>query len=98
MSISLSYQTTVMRNNSNIEILDHYSFNINGLDITYRHDNQTTHLSLCPKATCQLFQDAGLIEGFDFDENNEPVILFTDNTFPAGYGFDRWNSFVRVFK
>lgn len=84
--------------NSNLFINGYYRFNHQGLDITYTYKGQTTHLQLCPKATCQLLQDAGLIEGFNLDENSEPVILFTDNTYPAGYGFDRWNSFVCTFK
>lgn len=81
-----------------LEILNHFTFNINGLDVTYRYESQTTHLQLCPRATCQLLEDAGLIEGFDLDENGEPVILFTSDSVRSQYGFDRWNSFVCTFK
>ena len=80
-----------------IEILNRFYFNLEGFNIVYRYKGQTTHLQLCPKATCQLLQDAGLIEGFDIDENGEPVVLFTSNEYPQGYGFDRWNSFVCFF-
>jgi hypothetical protein len=83
---------------NNIFIIGSYKFNLEGLEITYSNHGHTTHLTLCPKATCQLFQDAGLIEGFDIDQNGEPVILFTDSSFPAGYGFDYWNSFVCFFR
>lgn len=81
-----------------LTIQGNYTFNLQGLNITYKVGAKTTQIVLCPKATCQLFQDAGLIEGFDIDQNGEPVILFTDNQFPAGYGFEYWSGFVVFFK
>jgi hypothetical protein len=82
---------------NNLEILGRFTFNIAGLDITYSYKGQTTHLTLCPKATCDLLKETKLIEDFDIDSNGEPVILFSDNTYPPGYGFDRWNAFVCSF-
>ncbi|HEV7333247.1 MAG TPA: hypothetical protein VGN63_19585 [Flavisolibacter sp.] len=88
----MSYRT------SPLEIKGRFMFNIEGLNITYVYRRQTTHLQLCPKATCQLLKEAGLIEDFDIDSNGEPVILFSDYTMPPGYGFDRWNLFVCTFR
>lgn len=80
-----------------IDFPHRYTFNIKGLDITYTCKGETTHLQLCPKATCQLLEDAGLIEGFNIDQNGEPVILFTGDNVRAEYGFDSWSSFVCTF-
>jgi hypothetical protein len=80
-----------------IEIIGRFTFNLHGLNITYKHKGETTHLSLCPGAICDLLTEAGLIEGFDLDQNGEPVILFTSDPVRSQYGFDRWNSFVCTF-
>jgi hypothetical protein len=87
-----------MSNKLNILLIGTFAFNLKGFDVIYSVKGVRTHLRLCPKATCELLQEAGLIEGFEIDKNGEPVILFTDNTLPAGYGFDQWASFVCFFK
>lgn len=78
-------------------IIGRFTFNAFGFSATYSINGKRTTLTLCPKATCQLFEEAGLIEGFDLDENMEPVILFTQNDVRSTYGFDRWASFVCTF-
>ena len=98
MVISLCHKPTCMYSKPNILLIGAFTFNLKGFEATYSVNNVRTRLQLCPKATCQLLQEAGLIEGFDIDENGEPVILFTDNTYPEGYGFGRWASFVCFFK
>ena len=49
--------------NNEILILGRFTFNVHGLNVTYSHQGQITNLSLCSKATCQLLEDAKLIEG-----------------------------------
>lgn len=92
-TVSLIYKCTDME----VQIINRFYFNVEGINIAYNYKGKTTHLQLCPKATCQLLEDAGMIEGFDIDENGEPVILFTDDHVRTQYGFDRWNSFVCTF-
>jgi hypothetical protein len=77
--------------------LNSFSFTLAGLQFNYLVNGKNTILSLDPKATCSLLQVAGMIEGFDTDSNGEPVILFTDHSYPEGYGFDQWCYFVKFF-
>ena len=75
----------------------YFKLNLQGLSITYTYGSERTSLDLCPGAFCELLKETKLIEDFTLDQNSEPVILFADNHFPPGYGFDRWSSFVRTF-
>ncbi|RYE53369.1 MAG: hypothetical protein EOP48_14555 [Sphingobacteriales bacterium] len=69
-----------------------------GLTASYQIGEDYDTLNLCPFETCQLLQDAGLIEGFTQDEKTcEPIILFTDITNPQGFNGDYWGSFLRSF-
>ena len=77
--------------------IHHYTFNIHGLQIFYTYKGEDTELSLCPGAVCDLLKDTKLIEDFTMDSNGEPVILYTDNKFPPGYGFEYWSAFVVFF-
>jgi hypothetical protein len=77
--------------------LTSFRFDVNGLQLDYTLDGENGSLSFDPRATCQLFKENSLIEDFDSDRNGDPVILFCDGTYPEGYGFDRWNSFVCFF-
>ena len=83
--------------NTQIEIIGRFSFDVNGLDITYRYKGQQKHVVLPPISLCLLLEETKCIEGFDLDENNEPVILFENDPVKTQYGFDRWNSFYRTF-
>lgn len=75
--------------------LQKFTFNLNGFTASYSYKGENYTLTLDPAATCQLMQSAGLIEGFDINHaTGEPVILFTDNTYPEGYGFGEWASLV----
>ena len=82
---------------TNLFIHDRFTFDVNGFSAKYTYNGQTTTLTLCPAAFCQLLQDAAQIEDFTLDQNGEPVILYTDNQFPEGYGFEHWCAFVRFF-
>jgi hypothetical protein len=77
--------------------LNSFRFDINGLQFNYTKDGETFISSFDALATCNLFTEHKLIEGFDIDKNCEPVILFTDRTYPEGFGFDMWASFVHFF-
>lgn len=83
--------------NPQLDILGRFTFDLQGFNATYTYKGETTTLSLCPGALCQLLEDTKLIEGFDLDANGDPVILFTDDHVMTTYGFDRWNSFVCTF-
>lgn len=71
-----------------------YSFLIEGLTINYRFNGVSNLLKLDPCATCNLFEDMHIIEGFDLDNNGEPVILFTNQN---ATGFCFWAEFVKSY-
>lgn len=83
--------------NPQLEILGRFAFNLDGFCATYAYKGVTTTLTLCPSALCDLLKETGLIEDFTLDSNSEPVILYTDNKFPPGYGFEYWSAFVKFF-
>lgn len=83
--------------NQQLEILGRFTFNIEGFQATYAYRGKTITLSLCPAALCDLLKETKQIEDFTMDRNGEPVILFSDNSFPPGYGFEYWCAFVRFF-
>lgn len=78
------------------------TFNINGLSISYqissalRFEQKT--LTLCPVATVKAMEAARMIEGFEMDENNEPIILFSTKDTAAGYNGQHWCDFVKTFR
>lgn len=77
--------------------LNSFRFDLHGLQLDYDVDGEKSILIFDPCATCDLLKYNKLIEDFDIDKNGEPVILFTDRTYPEGYGFDQWISFVVFF-
>lgn len=78
-------------------LINSFSFTTEGLKINYTTEGQTTKLSFDAKASADLFQQFGVIEGWDIDRNGEPVILYTDNQEGIGYGFEMWCQFVSSF-
>lgn len=66
-----------------------YFFTINGLTVE--------NYSFCPKATCDLLQQMGLIEDFTTDRNGEPVILYADSKENQGFGYCLWHDFIKSF-
>lgn len=76
-----------------------FSFGLTGLTINYTIKGETTNWVLDPCATCQIFEDLGIIEGFIPDtRTSEPVILWQDRQ------YDRpviehcpWNDFTSTF-
>lgn len=74
-----------------------YSLTVDGLTITYTFQGQTTTAKYDPMAACDLMKGAGFIEDFTADSNGEPVILFSDNREPIGYGYELWCHFVKSF-
>ena len=80
-----------------LEIIGRFTFDVNGFSATYQYRNERTTLTLCPAALCDLLKEAKQIEDFTLDNNGEPVIFYTDNQFPQGYGFEHWCAFVRFF-
>jgi hypothetical protein len=75
-----------------------FSLSIEGLKLAYAVSNQKTIIKLDARATCNLLQDLNVIEGFDFDKNNEPVIFFTVNTQGINStGFCFWCDFVKSY-
>ena len=83
--------------NKQVFILGRFTFNLDGFSADYTYGFERKSLNLCPTSLCRLLTDAGLIEGFDMDANNEPVILFTHDQVRTDYGFDLWSSFVKTF-
>jgi hypothetical protein len=74
-----------------------FTLTVDGLTLTYTFNGQTTTAKYDPSATCSLLKGAGFIEDFTTDNNGEPVILFSDNNHPVGYGFELWCHFVKSF-
>lgn len=84
-------------NKDTLFIHDRFIFDVNGFVAKYSYKGRTTTLTLCPAAFCDLLAEAKQIEDFTLDGNGEPVILYTCNIFPQGYGFEHWCAFVRFF-
>ena len=80
----------------NTKILS-FAFNVNGLEIAIINDNGITTKKFDACATCNLLKRFGSIEDFTTDKNGEPVILFSDNSEPKGYGYQLWCDFVKSF-
>jgi hypothetical protein len=74
-----------------------FNFNCTGLHFSYFANGVRNIVKLDPCATCDLLKSAGLIEDFTTDRNGEPVILFSDNNEPQGYGYELWFQFVESF-
>ena len=77
--------------------INSFSLTIAGLQISYAKSGANFITNYDPLATCNLLKDAGLIEDYTGDKNGEPVILYTDNNEPQGYGFELWCYFVKSF-
>jgi hypothetical protein len=77
--------------------LTSFAFSVEGFYLCYLYKHDTIRAFYDAKATAQLFQDAGFIEGFDLDKNGEPVILYTDETRPQGYNGAQWSDFLKTF-
>lgn len=75
-----------------------FAFTLGGLSITYTNGTEKTTLKLDAKATCNLFEGAGIIEGFDIDANGEPVIYYTERIWnrPAP-AYCMWFEYVKTF-
>ncbi len=73
------------------------SLSITGLYTEYATSTGKNTLTLDPYAACQALQTAGMIEGFEMDANNEPVILYSDPMSALGYGHEHWCNFVKSF-
>lgn len=84
-------------NTQPLQILGRFTFDLQGFCATYAYKGETTSLTLCLAALCDLLKETKLIEDFTLDRNSEPVILYTDNKFPPGYGFEYWSAFVKFF-
>ena len=78
-------------------VLNGYCLNYDGLKISFTKGGEKSTTTYDPKATCDLFKEIGYIEDFTFDKNGEPVILFTDNSVPPGYGYELWCNFIKSF-
>lgn len=78
------------------------NFDINGLSVSYQKSSalrfEQHSLTLCPVATCKALKAARMIEGFEMDNNNEPVILFSTKDTAAGYNGQHWCDFVKSFR
>jgi len=70
-----------------------YTLSVEGFTIRYLFNRGCTILNFDPFATCGLFEELGLIEGFDSD-GYEPVVLFTHPEVKP-YGHELWCHFVR---
>src|SRR2546423_15024471 len=82
----------------NSAIISGYSFSLEGLKISYTKDGEKFTLTLDSKASCQAFKECGFIEDFTIqDSTGEPVILFTDDQQPLGYGYQLWHDFIKSF-
>jgi hypothetical protein len=78
--------------------INSYKLSIDGLTITYTYKQESATLFFDPKATCELFEHVGMIEGFDIDKNGEPIIYYTERIWcrPAT-AFCLWFEFVKTF-
>ena len=74
-----------------------FGLSLEGLQLSYTLDSQTTTVQFDACATCTLLKAAGIIEDFTTDRNGEPVILYSDSYEPAGYGYELWHRFVHSF-
>ena len=75
-----------------------YSLSIDGLSIAYTSGTEKTILNFDAKAACNLFEDAGMIEGFDIDKNGEPVIYYTESIYGRKAAcYCLWFEFVKTF-
>jgi hypothetical protein len=70
---------------------------IDGLTLIYSVNGQKITAKYDAPATCDLLKNAGLIEDFTTDSNGEPVVLFSDNNTPVGYGYELWCDFIKSF-
>jgi hypothetical protein len=86
--------------------LTSFGLDINGLTISYSFKGENTTLSFDPPATCQLFLDHKLIEGFEMGD--EPIILYecehdfydedSEQVFwTTKIGYCLWRDFVQSF-
>jgi hypothetical protein len=74
-----------------------YRLSLDGLTLSYTKNSIYYCASFDPCATCAFLQQASAIEDFTLDKNSEPVILYSDNNEPQGYGFELWHQFVKSF-
>lgn len=75
----------------------HYSLTIEGMQLGLTAAGEKYQFTNCPKESCQVLKEAGLIEDFTIDKNGEPVILYADKNKPQGYGYELWCHFVKSF-
>lgn len=75
-----------------------FHLSTDGLTASYRYVEELNTFFFSPFQTCTLFKEAGLIEGFEEDEQTgDPVILYSDSSNSQGYNGCFWSDFVRSF-
>lgn len=76
------------------QLLTSFNLSIAGLQISYSANNSQNILNYDSKATCDLFEDLRIIEGFEIDyKTGEPVILgMREHDYEDQEGFVQWTS------
>ena len=71
--------------------INSYSLSVDGLAIAYQSGNHSHSIFYDPRATCSLFEQLNLIQSFDLDQNQEPIILFErEHDYEDEMGIVRW--------